>query len=72
MHIEQVSKAWDSANIVDIKIFAISRFIVGEVLLCFPFEGDIDKNWKFNVIHFPYLETSAALILASLTNKRRT
>ena len=57
---EYVFKQWGSANIVGIKIFYISWFIVGEVSLCFLFEGGIDKILKFNVIQFPYFEISAA------------
>ena len=60
MHMEQIFKQWGSANIVGIKIFYTSWFIVEEVLLCFLFEGGIDKILKFNVIHFPYFELSAA------------
>ena len=60
MHMEQVFKQRSSVNIVGIKIFYISWFIVGEVLLCFLFEGGVDKILKFNVIHFPYFELCAA------------
>ena len=60
MQMEQVSGQYGSGNIAGIQIFYISWFIVGEVLLCFLFEEDIDKTLKFNVIHFPYFELSPA------------